>query len=290
MSELMEEASISLFCDDSYLCLLSNSSSEESADNGTLMSDEKFAEELQFQETLMASIITSNTPRGDSPPKESKEAGESSKSFCEICAERRENDQMFPIQNCSHSCCITCITRYIAANITKMGNVHRENCTVLTCPVGLHCEGILEIDACREIVPNDLISAWDYAICESMIDDSQKFYCPYKDCSYLMVNDSGDFIREAECLSCRRLLCVQCNAPWHSGVGCEEFNGMDASERGREDLLMHQLAKEKKWQRCPTCKFFVEKTEGCLHMICRCGFQFCYECGGTWTSTHGDCR
>ncbi|KZV57921.1 hypothetical protein F511_12527 [Dorcoceras hygrometricum] len=285
----MEEHSISLFCDESYICLLSNKSSEESDDDEALMSDEKFANELQFQEALMASIITSNISPKDSPPKDSKEAGESSKSYCEICAERRENDQMFAIQNCGHGCCITCLNRYIAANITKMGIINQSH-TALKCPVVVGCTGNIDYDACREIVPQYLISMWDDAICESMMDASQKFYCPYKDCSSLMVNDSGEAIREAECLSCRRLMCVQCKVPWHSGFGCEEFKGLNESERGREDLMVHQLAKEKKWQRCPSCRIFVDKKEGCLHMTCRCGFQFCYACGATWSSTHGGCR
>jgi hypothetical protein len=30
----------------------------------------------------------------------------------------------------------------------------------------------------------------------------------------------------------------------------------------------------------------VEKTSGCDHMTCRCGYQFCYICGGKWSSNH----
>ncbi|KAL8496240.1 hypothetical protein ACS0TY_020087 [Phlomoides rotata] len=33
--------------------------------------------------------------------------------------------------------------------------------------------------------------------------------------------------------------------------------------------MLHAFAKEKKWQRCPNCKFCVDKMEGCLHMSCR---------------------
>jgi E3 ubiquitin-protein ligase RNF144 len=57
--------------------------------------------------------------------------------------------------------------------------------------------------------------------------------------------------------------------PWHSGIECEEFQRLNEDERGREDLMLRELAKDKKWSRCPQCKFYVERTEGCPHMICR---------------------
>ena len=33
--------------------------------------------------------------------------------------------------------------------------------------------------------------------------------------------------------------------------------------------MPRELAREKKWRRCLQCKFYVEKTEGCLHITSR---------------------
>jgi len=33
-------------------------------------------------------------------------------------------------------------------------------------------------------------------------------------------------------------------------------------------------------RQCPKCKFWVEKTDGCDAMHCRCNLVFCYQCGG----------
>ncbi|PNX78649.1 putative E3 ubiquitin-protein ligase RNF217-like protein, partial [Trifolium pratense] len=52
-------------------------------------------------------------------------------------------------------------------------------------------------------------------------------------------------------------------------IGCEEYQKLNVDERGREDLLVRELANQKKWKRCPRCRFYVEKNEGCLHITCR---------------------
>ncbi|KAK6147948.1 hypothetical protein DH2020_018860 [Rehmannia glutinosa] len=262
---------------------------DDDDDDMIIMSDAKYAEELIFQEALMASFINPTTPlpiNDDSAPenqvfesssqKGTMEIGESSSSssssssdfLCEICAETKENDQIFAVQKCNHKFCTECIAKHIAVKIQK--TPISENARWFSCP-GLDCEGVLEIETCLNIVPKEVLSMWGDAICESMISASQKFYCPYKDCSALLENDGEVIIRESECPFCRRLFCAQCKVPWHSGVGCDEFWKLSESERGREDLMVHELAKLKKWQRCPQCKFFVDKMEGCLHMTCSVG-------------------
>ncbi|CAL9778933.1 unnamed protein product [Musa acuminata subsp. burmannicoides] len=102
-----------------------------------------------------------------------------------------------------------------------------------------------------------------------MVLASQRFYCPFKDCSALMVDDGQETVRQAECPSCQRLFCGQCKVGWHSELSCEEFKMLGTDERGREDLMLMKIAKDKRWKRCPRCKFFVEKTQGCMHITCR---------------------
>ncbi|KAK6127914.1 hypothetical protein DH2020_038343 [Rehmannia glutinosa] len=285
------------------------------------MSDAEYAEGLTLQEAIMSSLTTLQAFASEKSSREigelsekvsrqigvpsdkaSRNIGESSEekccseigepsekvSGCEICAESKTNDEMFPAENCSHKYCTQCISRHMSIKVQKGNIVDHEN--NFPCP-GLDCKGVLDIDTCRKIVPRDVLSTWDEIICKSMILPWQRFYCPYKSCSVLLVKDSDEeVIGEAECPLCRRLFCVECKVPWHSGIGCEEFSRMNENERGRDDLMVHELAKRNGWQRCPSCKFFVEKNEGCLHMTCWCGFQFCYACGETWSSTHGGCQ
>ncbi len=37
--------------------------------------------------------------------------------------------------------------------------------------------------------------------------------------------------------------------------------------------------KRLRYQRCPGCRMWVEKTEGCQNASCKCGIYFCYKCG-----------
>ncbi|XP_058078718.1 E3 ubiquitin-protein ligase RSL1-like [Magnolia sinica] len=327
----MEESSNSntlLDVDDFYMALLSE-------EDLLPISDEKFAVELQLQEVILSSILSSlprpsletgiipseqneTTPtksgilvktetgessslphpfletaivsssvKNETTPTKSDtlvktETGESSGSFCEICMETKPPLEMFENKNCSHVFCTNCISKHVEAKI-------QENRAMVICP-GLECKGVLEPDLCRPIIPAQVHERWETALSELKVLGSQRFYCPFKDCSALLIDDGGDLVREAECPNCRRFFCAQCKVPWHSGVGCDEYQALNEDERGRDDLMVMELAKTSGWTRCSHCKYIVEKTEGCIHMTCRCGFQFCYRCGGAWSDTHASCN
>ena len=88
---------------------------------------------------------------------DAEEAGESSYSFCEICLERKDSDQMFKTESCVHSFCSDCIGKHVATKI-------QESITVVTCP-GLDCKGVIELDACRAVLPKDVLDRWDETLC-----------------------------------------------------------------------------------------------------------------------------
>ncbi|KAG1358864.1 RBR-type E3 ubiquitin transferase [Cocos nucifera] len=231
------------------------------------ISDEKYAEELQFQEVLMSSFIASGS-HSTPPAKRVKLRGESSKAsliFCKICMEASQTTDMFQNNNCSHVFCLDCLARYLAAKI-------QEKISTVKCPE-INCKGVLEPEFCREIVPAEVFERWENALCESMLLESKKFYCPFKDCSALLVDDGEERVAQSECPNCRRLFCAQCKVAWHLGLSCKEYQRLGADERGREDLMLMEIANKKKWQKCPRCKFLVEKTEGCLHITCRSAFS-----------------
>ncbi|CAN6559751.1 unnamed protein product [Malus baccata var. baccata] len=92
-------------------------------------------------------------------------------------------------------------------------------------------------------------------------------------------HDENEVVRQSECPNCKRCFCAQCLAPWHVGIDCTEFQKLNKDEREAEDIMLRNLVQKKNWRRCPNCRFYVERMEGCNLMVCRCGSYFCYRCG-----------
>ncbi|CAL1390137.1 unnamed protein product [Linum trigynum] len=192
------------------------------------------------------------------------------KFLCEICTEPRSQKDSFPIRGCSHAYCKDCTAKYIAAKL-------QDNVSTIGCPIR-GCEGMLEPGHCGSILPPEVFERWGSILCENVILGSRKFYCPFKDCSAVMLDDGGEVIAEAECPNCCRLFCARCRVPWHSGIRCDKFQKLHKDEREREDIMLMNLADQKRWKRCPKCRIYVEKTKGCNHMVCRYVWDFILVC------------
>ncbi|WOK95830.1 hypothetical protein Cni_G04537 [Canna indica] len=273
-----------------------------------VLADKDLADELQLQEVLFLSLTQKRQPtyfgkrviripdvaaadyrkrntyehifsppasvaklRGNPGPSNSKPIAAAAEFDCNICMDTKclAEDAFFN-DACAHVFCKSCIRQYVAA---KVG----ESATAIRCPDPACEEGALQVEACRPILDEEVYDRWGAALCEAALGTRVKFYCPYKDCSALVINGGGEeggaARRAAECPHCRRIVCVQCKVPWHEGMSCEEFRKLGEDEREREDLMLRELASKKKWQRCPRCKIYVERIDGCLFMSCSVDFM-----------------
>lgn len=214
------------------------------------------------------------------------------KEQCSICLEAEYPSEFFDGMVCSHRFCSTCMVLHIQSRLKeKMGTIH--------CPEP-NCSEYLSPQQCQLILPKQTLEEWCLTLVEEEIPSSQKFYCPFKDCSALLLKDVPEVgnstepaavvIKESECPECRRLFCAQCGVPWHVGLDCSDLEKLSFSERDKNDLLLLKLAKKKDWQVCGKCGQIVEKTSGCCHMICRCGYEFCYKCGSKWKNDTVPCK
>ncbi|KAG4438121.1 hypothetical protein IFR05_006401 [Cadophora sp. M221] len=83
----------------------------------------------------------------------------------------------------------------------------------------------------------------------------------------------------AICPYCKAKTCVACGSKEHSGVCAEDKAGK----------AVEALAQKKGWKQCPKCSQILERTEGCLHMTCRCKAEWCYSCLRDWSVCRSTC-
>ncbi|XXQ38142.1 RING-type domain-containing protein [Plasmodiophora brassicae] len=124
----------------------------------------------------------------------------------------------------------------------------------------------------------------------SMLQRSMQhpWHCPAASCEYqgeLEAPPAENRPAMISCPQCETVSCMACHELWragdleHFGYTCDEF------ARAKQDGT--QAAIRQSTKPCPECRVPIEKDEGCLHMQCRCGHHFCWNCMRPWTG-HGN--
>ncbi|XP_045810778.1 E3 ubiquitin-protein ligase RSL1-like [Trifolium pratense] len=193
------------------------------------------------------------------------EKGESSNAkdrlfYCKICMDTKKLRDAFCLSGCNHVYCSDCVAIYIRYKLDdKIINIR--------CPFP-ECRGSLEPEFCRSILPTDDFKRWNKAVCEVLFNITEKFYCPFADCSALLINDGTEAVRNLECPNCNRMLCGQCKVRWHEGIECSEVKKLKRGDKGK-DIMLTNIAKDMKWRQCPKCRLYVARSESCNIMKCR---------------------
>ncbi|KAL8158518.1 hypothetical protein V2J09_000055 [Rumex salicifolius] len=207
---------------------------------------------------------------------------------CPICLEETNMDQMFPVAVCSHTYCFSCMKQHMEVKL-----LHGE---IPKCPHE-KCKSELKIDCCEKFLTPKLVEIMKQRLKEASIPPAEKVYCPFPRCSELMsVIQASEFARkeavifrnfgQRKCVSCARLFCINCKVPWHQNMACREYKRLYPSPP--EDMKLKSLALTNLWRQCVKCNHMIELAEGCYHMTCRCGHEFCYTCGAEWKTVGGE--
>ncbi|KAK7341783.1 hypothetical protein VNO80_24722 [Phaseolus coccineus] len=209
---------------------------------------------------------------------------------CVICLEDTDVSQIFSVDECQHRYCFSCMKQHVEVKLLH-GIVPK-------CP---HegCKYELLVDSCQKFLTQKLTDTMRQRKLEASIPAAEKVYCPYPRCSALMTKTevfeySKNLIGESElsklkkCLKCHGLFCFNCKVPWHSGMTCDSYKMLNPNPPA-EDLKLKFLASRSLWRQCVKCNHMIELAEGCYHMTCRCGFEFCYNCGAEWKDKKATC-
>ncbi|KAK8926542.1 hypothetical protein KSP39_PZI018495 [Platanthera zijinensis] len=212
---------------------------------------------------------------------------------CSICLEVTDFSQMFSILGCGHRFCFSCMRQHVEVKL-RQGML--PGCPHLGCCI------ILDVESCRTFVAPRVLEIMCQRIKESSIPPNEKVYCPYPRCSALMSTSEAiplqlystskpntrDNYGLTKCIKCCGYFCINCKVPWHDTLSCYEYKRSNPHLR-TGDVRLQSLAKQKLWRQCEKCNHMIELAEGCFHMTCRCGYEFCYTCGTEWRNKKATC-
>ena len=181
---------------------------------------------------------------------------------------------------CKHAertVCESCVRLHIRAEVRGKGAS-----TQLACPQK-GCGARLEHQEVQRWAVAADFEAYDTLVLRRALQEMAEFrWCAHAGCGGGQLHESGDAAPILRCVSCGQRTCFTHRVPWHEGRTCAQFDG-DA--RASEEVALVQALDG--LVRCPRCSQGVEKSGGCDHMTCRCGFEFCWRCQAPYRGEQG---
>ena len=192
---------------------------------------------------------------------------------CLICEEKLTKEELNNnFIECFHGFCDDCLFNYFKEKINN------NDVEKIKCPEK-KCDHFLK----NEFIENKLIEDI------TLLEKYQKLYrrkqlaanpniqlCPYPDCESYAEKGENKFVT---CKENNHKFCFNCLKDWHENKNCEiELN--KSFEKWKDPY---------KVKRCPKCKYFIEKIEGCNHITCsNCKYEWCWLCQQEYRDGHYD--
>ncbi|KAF9477426.1 hypothetical protein BDN70DRAFT_861858 [Pholiota conissans] len=180
---------------------------------------------------------------------------------CTICYDSLVYSKAFQTP-CDHNYCKTCIINLVERS-TLDETLFPPRCCKIPIP-------ITDVDP---YISPALRETLQRKHSEFSILAKDRVYCAYATCSTFLGSSEGKTDAGIACPICRRSTCLRCKQASHLDEDCVPSEAT---------VQLRALAQAQRWQNCPGCGFVVELIEGCYHMTCRCGTQFCYQCSALW--------
>jgi hypothetical protein len=249
--------------------------------------------DLTLVSLLLPPISVASTPTHTST---STPTNNASSWMCAICLDNLQEKNPNNISCSTCQFCQECLFEYIKVQIEEKTS-HMTSHWTIRCPCLMeNCElNTTDIERIIENLDeeyhNQKVMLVDkfrrFALDLEVQNDLQRTFCPQRDCTGVVTipEKRGYFFasHQAKCQDCKNSFCTQCKRTHSRFATCDS-----ASE-----------AQFKKWRastrqgckKCPGCKIYIEKNEGCSHMTCRsCGTHFCWHCLGNVHDDNVRCK
>ncbi|KEF58307.1 uncharacterized protein A1O9_06233 [Exophiala aquamarina CBS 119918] len=184
---------------------------------------------------------------------------------CSVCLEDFPEDDLLHLE-CACEYCKDCLN-----------GAFRVGCASMTSFPPRCCGKPLRSMVWASYLDPDVLGRYNEI--EAEFTTHRPLYCAQKRCSEFIPDQRHLDGQEAgRCPECHTVTCKLCIK------GKEAHKQWDLCRRicpaeDKDETALYDLSMRQKWRQCPTCFTMVEKTDGCNHMDCVCGLDFCYTCG-----------
>ena len=198
---------------------------------------------------------------------------------CPVCLDDFAPSQLTDA-GCGHRICLTCWRDYMSDAVKTEG---RNVATTSHCPMS-ECQHRLDEVHWRSLAAPDVYAKYEQFLVRSFIALSSDFvWCPKDGCDRAIhyAGERSDIL----CPGCAYFFCRLCEQPAHAPCTCREASQWRTDKNSLQNAATRRLLM-RDYKRCPGCSVYLQRTEGCNHMTCKCGAQWCYMCKGDWKD-HG---
>ena len=187
---------------------------------------------------------------------------------CPICLSEVEDG--YSLEGCSHLFCKACLLEQLEASMRNF------DAFPIICS-HIDCGAPIVVADMRALLSQEKLDELFRASLSSFVTTSDgKFrFCSTPDCpSIYRVAGPLDSGVPFFCGACNSKTCTRCHLEYHRYITCERYKLFKEDP----DMSLKDWAKGKNVKECPCCKSTIEKSEGCNHLLCRCGNHICWVC------------
>ncbi|XP_029087865.1 E3 ubiquitin-protein ligase RNF144A isoform X4 [Monodon monoceros] len=196
---------------------------------------------------------------------------------CKLCLGEYPVEKMTTIAQCQCIFCTLCLKQYVELLI-KEGLETAISCPDAACPK----QGHLQENEIECMVAAEIMQKYKKLQFErEVLLDPCRTWCPASTCQAVcQLQEMGlQTPQLVQCKACDTEFCSACKASWHPGQGCPETMPITFLPGETSSSTFQLEEDDAPIKRCPKCKVYIERDEGCAQMMCKnCKHAFCWYC------------
>ncbi|XP_065183386.1 E3 ubiquitin-protein ligase parkin-like [Sycon ciliatum] len=211
---------------------------------------------------------------------------------CIVCMESEHKViVVFPCDN-NHVMCLECFNTYGITKLNDRSYVDRPRGYSISCPAPGCDDSFIDEIHHFHLLGEEQYERYQKFAMEDFVLKNGGVSCPHPRCGN-PIELEGNHSRRIQCPYCRHVFCKTCKGAFHQGQ-CDrrvrfqptaeaiQRSEISISEEAAQNAAMSQQIIQDTTRPCPRCNIAIEKNGGCMHMKCRCNYEWCWLCRTEW--------